>query len=138
MSKKWVHILLYTFIYLQIPPYTTEYLYIPLYTPIHIKISNIRKMRSEIRPQNGHKSSVWGHTGIMCFWLFFQAQSPQLLCRRWSWQRARYWNGACTQHCLDCEFRFAIFVYRFWFPVFCFLPFHFETCSRLKHSYSLK
>ena len=50
------HIPLYTFIYLHIPSDTPEYLYIPLYTPIYIKISNIQKIRSDIRPQNGHKS----------------------------------------------------------------------------------
>ena len=52
MANKWVHICLYTFIYLHIPSYTPEYLYMPLYTPIYIKISNIRKMRSDIRPTN--------------------------------------------------------------------------------------
>ena len=52
MSKKWVHICLYTFIYLHVPLYTPEYLYIPSYTPIYIKIYNIRKMRSDIRPEN--------------------------------------------------------------------------------------
>ena len=60
MSKKWVHICLYTFIYLHVPLYTPEYLYIPSYTPIYIKISNIRKMRSDIRPKNCHK---WGPKG---------------------------------------------------------------------------
>ena len=35
---------------------TPEYLYIPLYTPICIKISNIRKMGSDIRPPNRHNS----------------------------------------------------------------------------------
>ena len=39
----------YTFIYLYI-------LYIPLYALIYIKISNIRKIRSDLRLQNGHKS----------------------------------------------------------------------------------
>ena len=52
----YIYILTYTFIYLYIPSNTPEYLYIPLYTPIYIKISNIRKMRFDIRPQNGHKS----------------------------------------------------------------------------------
>ena len=51
------HIALYTFIYLQIPPNTFIYLYI---LPIYIKISNIRKMRSDIRPQNGHNSGPRG------------------------------------------------------------------------------
>ena len=50
----------YTFIYLYIPSNTPEYLYIPLYTPIYIKKSNIRKMRSDIRPRNGLK---WGPRG---------------------------------------------------------------------------
>ena len=54
------HILLYTSIYLQIPPNTVIYLYIPLYTPTYIKISNIRKMRSDTRPQNGHNSGPRG------------------------------------------------------------------------------
>ena len=53
-------ICLYTFIYLHIPLYTLEYLYIPLYAPTYIKILNIRKMRSDIRPTNGHK---WGCMG---------------------------------------------------------------------------
>ena len=53
-------ICLYTFIYLHIPSYTPEYLYIHLYTPIYIQISNIRKMRSDIRPKNGLK---WGPRG---------------------------------------------------------------------------
>ena len=60
MSKKCVHICLYTFIYLHVPLYTPEYLYIPSYTPIYIKISNIRKMRSDIRPKNSLK---WGPKG---------------------------------------------------------------------------
>ena len=55
MSTKWVYICLYTFIYLHRPLYTPEYLCIPSYTPIYIKISNIRKMRSDIRPKKCHK-----------------------------------------------------------------------------------
>ena len=35
MSKKWVHILLYTFIYLHIPSYTFIYLQIALYAFIY-------------------------------------------------------------------------------------------------------
>ena len=70
MSKKWTpkrskknnvekvgSYTLYTFIYLHVPSYTPEYLYIHSYTPIYIKISNIRKMRSDIRPKNCLK---WG------------------------------------------------------------------------------
>ena len=52
----YIYILSHTLTYLYIPSNTPEYLYIPLYTPIYIKISNIRKMRSDIRPQNGHNS----------------------------------------------------------------------------------
>ena len=68
MSKKWTpkkskknnveKIGSYMLIYLQYlhaPLYTPEYLYIPSYTPIYIKISNIRKMRFDIRPKNGLK-----------------------------------------------------------------------------------
>ena len=42
--------------YLHILSYTPNTLYIPLYTPIYFKISNIRKMRPDIIPQNGHNS----------------------------------------------------------------------------------
>ena len=55
-GEGYVYILSYTFIYLYIPSNAPEYLYIPLYTPIYIKISNIRKMRSDIRPSNGQNS----------------------------------------------------------------------------------
>ena len=63
----YIYILSYTFIYLYIPSNTPEYLYIPLYTPIYIKISNIRKMGSGIRPQNGHKSGPRG-SPMAIFW----------------------------------------------------------------------
>ena len=53
----YLYIPLCTFIYLYIPPSTPGYLYIRLYTPIYIKISNIRKMRSDIRSKNGHKTN---------------------------------------------------------------------------------
>ena len=43
MSKKWVYICLYTFIYIQIPSYTSKWFYIPSYTPTYIKILNIGK-----------------------------------------------------------------------------------------------
>ena len=57
------YIPLYTFIYFQIPLYTLIYLQVPLYTLIYLhilKISNIRKMRSDIRPKNGLKWGPWG------------------------------------------------------------------------------
>ena len=53
------HIPLYTFIYLiylYIPSNTPKYLYILSYTPIYFKISDIRKMRINIRHKNGHNS----------------------------------------------------------------------------------
>ena len=59
-EEGYVYILSYTFIYFYIALNTPEYLYIPLYTPIYIKISNIRKMRSDIRPKNSHKWSPRG------------------------------------------------------------------------------
>ena len=55
----YLHIPLYTFIYLHIPSFTSKhlkYLYIPSYTSIYIKISNIRKMRPDIKHKNGHKA----------------------------------------------------------------------------------
>ena len=58
MSKKWVYICLYTFIYLHIP--LNSFIYLHIYTPIYMKILNIRKMRSDIRPKNSHK---WGPRG---------------------------------------------------------------------------
>ena len=102
MSKKWIpqkvekqQCLQSEFIYVYIPSYTLIYfnilsnsfkwLYIPSYTPIYIKISNIRKMGSDIRPKNGHKWSPWGspwariwhvpyyHTGKH----FFTPKGPQ-------------------------------------------------------------
>ena len=59
MSSKWVHIFLYTFIYLHIPPYTFIHLQIALYTfiyPTCIKILNTRKMRANIKHENDHNS----------------------------------------------------------------------------------
>ena len=53
----YLYVLSYTFIYLYIPSNTPKYLYIPFYAPIYIKISNIRKMRSNLRPKNCHDSS---------------------------------------------------------------------------------
>ena len=53
------HIPLYIFIYLHIPSHTSKYpkyLYIPLYNRIYLKISNIRKMRANIRHTNGNNS----------------------------------------------------------------------------------
>ena len=47
---------LYTSIYFHTPSYTLNNLHIPSYTPIYFKISNIRKMRPDIRPKNGHNS----------------------------------------------------------------------------------
>ena len=43
------HIPLDTFIYLHIPPNIFEYLYKPLKTPMYFKISNIRKIKADIR-----------------------------------------------------------------------------------------
>ena len=68
MSKKWVHIMLYTFIYIQIPSYTSKQLYIPSYTPTYIQILNIRKIRANINPENDHKwdpsGSPWPEFGM--------------------------------------------------------------------------
>ena len=58
----YLYILPYTFIHLYVPFYTSntpEYFYIP-FSPIYIQISNIRNMRSDIRPQNGHNSGPRG------------------------------------------------------------------------------
>ena len=46
----------YTFIYIYITPYTSKYLYIPSYTLIYIKISNIRKRRTDVKHKNDHNS----------------------------------------------------------------------------------
>ena len=43
---------------LHIPPNTFIYLHIPSHIPIYFKISNIRKMRINLRPTNGHNSSL--------------------------------------------------------------------------------
>ena len=85
MSKKWVHICLYTFIYLHVPLYTPEYLYIPSYTPIYIKISNIRKMRPDIRLKNGLKwhprgspmARIWQARYYHTVQGFFTPKEPQ-------------------------------------------------------------
>ena len=46
----------YTFICLYMSSNALKYLYIPSYTLIYFKISNIRKMRINIRHTNGHNS----------------------------------------------------------------------------------
>ena len=53
----YLYILSYTFIYLYIFSNIPKYFYIPSYTPIYFKISNIWKIRINIRPKNGHNSS---------------------------------------------------------------------------------
>ena len=52
------YIPLYTFIYLDIPSNTPKYLCIPSYTLIYFKISNIGKMRLDVRPKNDHNSGL--------------------------------------------------------------------------------
>ena len=93
MSNKWVHILLYTFIYLHIPPYTFIYLQIALYNlytfiyTTYIKILNIRKMRANIKHKNGHnlgpmgspKARIWRVHYYHIVKCFFKAKGPQLL-----------------------------------------------------------
>ena len=53
----YLYTLSYTFIWLYIPPNTSKYRYIPSYTIIYFKISNITKMRPNMRPKNSHHSS---------------------------------------------------------------------------------
>ena len=62
------------------------YAYIPSYIPIYIKISNIRKMGSDIRPKNGHKwdprgspmASIWHTPSYRTPKGFFMPKGPQL------------------------------------------------------------
>ena len=46
----------YTSIYLHTPSYTLNNVHIPSYTSIYFKITNIQKMKSDIRPKNGLKT----------------------------------------------------------------------------------
>ena len=59
----YLHMLSYTVIYVYIPPYGSKYsqilqiILIPPYAPIYSRIFNIRKMRANIKHENGHQSS---------------------------------------------------------------------------------
>ena len=58
MSRKWVHICLYTFIYLHIPPYTFIYLHIPSYTFMYSQQVNKNNVQ-DMAPQTSKQTTMF-------------------------------------------------------------------------------